>query len=112
MSLIHETLYQSGNFARIPFGEYLERLSRTLFVSYQVRDGQVGLSVEADPVFLDLQTAVPCGLLVNELLSNSLKHGFPEGRAGWVRIEVRRESPTAVRLVVADDGVGSRKGSI
>jgi PAS domain S-box-containing protein len=110
MSLIHETLYQSGDFARIPFGEYLERLSRTLLASYQTRNGRVGLTVKADPVFLDLQTAVPCGLLVNELLSNSLKHGFPDGRAGLITIEVRRENATAVRLVVADDGVGMPVG--
>jgi PAS domain S-box-containing protein len=106
MALIHETLYHSRELSAIPLGTYTERLCRQLFESYSVHAGHVRLSVIADPVELDLGRAVPFSLILNELVSNALKHAFPAGRPGSVEVRVTAEPPGALTLTVRDDGVG------
>lgn len=106
MALLHETLYRSGNFARIDLGGYVESLGRHLLRSTNGAARAVELRVEAEPVSLSVEQAVPCGLIVTELASNCLKHAFPSG-GGEIRVEVGLTGGgTHLRLAVADDGVG------
>lgn len=106
MALIHEKLYQSADLARVDFSEYISNLAAYLFRSYEVNAGAVKLSVEAEDVLLGVDTAIPCGLIINELVSNSLKHAFPGGTGGSINITLRPAGAERLTLIVADDGVG------
>jgi two-component sensor histidine kinase/CheY-like chemotaxis protein len=81
MAIIHEKLYQSEDLARIDFGDYVKSLVIDLFNSYGVDKSFTNLDINIDDVLLDINTAIPCGLIVNELVTNSIKHGFPVNRA-------------------------------
>jgi two-component sensor histidine kinase len=106
MALIHEKLYQSKNLARIDFGEYVQSLATDLFRSYQRTLGGIQLKVQVDEVYLDLDQAIPCGLILNELVTNALKYAFPGGREGTIRVELHNETGNMVTLRVMDDGIG------
>jgi len=106
MAYIHEKLYRSNNLARIEFGDYLKSLTQNLVASQQKSPGRIDLRLDLEEVFLDIQTAIPCGLIVNELVMNSLKHGFPGDRSGEIRIGLRIAESGEIRLVVGDDGIG------
>jgi len=106
MALIHERLYQSEDLARIDFTDYLQLLAPRLFDSYQTSGQQVALHLEADPLSLEVSQAIPCGLIINELIANALKHGFPQGRRGNLRLRMQKTAADEVVLTVADDGVG------
>lgn len=106
MALLHEILYQSEDLALVDFSKYVMRMVDHLFRSYGVNSQQIRLCVELDQVALELDDALPSGLLISEVISNSLKHGFPDGREGEVRIEMRRQSQATVSLVLSDTGVG------
>ena len=108
MALLHESLYQSDNLSQIDFPEYIRQLAAHLFRSYGVGDNRIQLRTELDRLYLTLDAAVPCGLIINELVSNCLKYAFPDGRQGAIRIELREDSEGVAQLVVADDGVGLR----
>ena len=106
MALLHESLYQSDNLSEIDFPEYIRQLAAHLFRSYGVGNERVRLQTDLQKLSLTLDTAVPCGLIVNELLSNSLKYAFPASRSGIIRITMSEEPDRQIRLVVADNGVG------
>jgi PAS domain S-box-containing protein len=117
MALLHEMLYRSGNFAAVDLGVFVKQLANQVFRMQTSQQGSVRLLLELDSVRVGMDQATPCGLLVNELISNSLKHGFPEGRSGVVRVALRAVvgGEAAVggsadgrswRLSVSDDGVG------
>ncbi len=108
MALLHESLYQSHNLSQINFPEYIRQLAAHLFHSYGVAAERIHLQTDMDNLSLHLDAAVPCGLIINELVSNSLKYAFPDGREGKIRIELRGLSDGSTRLVVADNGVGLR----
>ncbi len=108
MALLHESLYQSNNLSRIDFPEYIRQLAAHLFHSYGVPADRIHLRTDLDRLYLNLDAAVPCGLIINELISNSLKYAFPDGRTGEVRVELREQPDHMARLVVADNGVGLR----
>ena len=110
MALIHEKLYQSDNLADIDFSAYLRELANSLFRSYHSSVSRARLDIDAEPITFGIDTAVPCGLLINELISNALKYAFPEGREGTVRIELHQNDATTCTLVVADTGVGLPDG--
>lgn len=109
MALVHEKLYRASDLSRIDFPEYVRSLTLLLLRSFGVREETISVSLGGNPVFLSIESAVPCGLLVNELLSNALKHAFPGGRRGAIRVSVE-EREGEVRLTVADDGVGLPAG--
>ena len=110
IALIHDTLYQGDNLAHIEVGPFIQRLASQLFDAAAVDVRRVSLEVEADEVFLGLTTAIPCGLIVNELVTNSLKHAFPDPQSGCVRIVLRAGSEGGVTLRVSDTGVGLPEG--
>jgi two-component sensor histidine kinase/sensor domain CHASE-containing protein len=115
MGLIHELLYQGGeggtpDLARVDFLDYLRRLSSYLMDAYRVDQSRISIEVSGDDVFLDADTAITCGLIVNELVSNSLKHAFPGGRKGRVSVGMREEGRDEAALFVRDDGVGFPRG--
>jgi len=107
MALIHERLYQTEDLAHIDAGSYLETLVQSIAGTYGRTD--VSTAVNADRVVLDVNTAIPCGLIVNELVSNSFKHGFPPGKKGEIQLEIRKEGQGSVSLTVTDNGVGLPK---
>ena len=110
MAMVHEQLYRSKSLADLNFGEYVSQLAETLFRAYRVDPERVTLRVAAGKVRLDLDAAAPCGLILNELVSNALKHAFPDGRSGEVEISVHENPDRSVTLSVADDGVGVPEG--
>lgn len=112
MALIHQMLYEGQVFAHVVLGPYLERLCVLLRQSYLGQHDQVEIVLIAqnEPVSVDLQRAVPCGLLVNELASNAIKHAFPGGRGGRVEVHLRRLAAGRGEIVVSDDGVGLPPG--
>ena len=106
MALVHEKLYQATNLSRIDLGDYIRSLGELLFRSSAIKPGNVSLEVTGNEVFLDIDEAVPCGLIVNELLSNALKHAFPGDRGGRIRIHLDENETGWLLLSVADDGIG------
>lgn len=108
MALIHERLYQNKQFSGINLAEYIDGLARELMLSYST-SGRVGLELDLEDAHLGIDQAMPCGLLLNELISNALKHAYPEGAAGTVRVRLRCQGDT-VRIEVSDDGPGLPAG--
>lgn len=105
MALVHERLYQSEDFSSIDFGGYIQNLAQHLFHTYKHNADRVRLQIAVDHVFLDIDTAVPCGLLLNELISNALKHAFPGDREGKISIEMHPQNEN-IRLTIKDNGIG------
>jgi PAS domain S-box-containing protein len=110
MALIHEKLYQSGDLTQIDFAEYLQDLATSLVRSYRVSQGRLALEISTDEVFFHIATAIPCGLLLHELLSNCVKHAFPGGRSGIIEVILRRNAQRTYVLTVRDNGVGLPPG--
>ncbi len=109
MALVHETLYQSGTLSAIDFAAYLDRLGKDVFQSYGHQGGRITLEVDVDPVPLDVEMAVHMGLLVNELVSNALKHAFAGRKEGVVQVRFTRgpvHGGTGLILTVSDNGIG------
>ncbi|MCU0292416.1 MAG: PAS domain S-box protein [Thermoanaerobaculaceae bacterium] len=106
MALVHEKLYRAESFSRILFGDYVEDLASYLVRSYRLGTGEITLRLAAAEVFLGIDLAVPIALIVNELITNSIKHAFPGGRGGTIAIELTRPATGGYRFVVADDGIG------
>jgi PAS domain S-box-containing protein len=105
MALVHEKLYQSQDLARINFREYVQKLGAELLRTYRIAPQTVTLAVDIEPVELGLDAAVPCGLIISELVTNCLRHAFPDGRTGTVRVGLHGAGE-ALALTVADDGAG------
>jgi PAS domain S-box-containing protein len=110
MALIHERLYQSANLAQINFAEYLRDLAPSVVRSSRVDQGHLSLELSADKVYFPIDTAIPCGLLLHELLSNCVKHAFPGGRGGTIGVTLCQHPQGPYVLTVRDDGVGLPPG--
>jgi len=107
MALIHEKLYQTENMARLNFADYAASLLHSLWNSHDVLAVKVKLNLALAPVMLTIETAVPCGLILNELASNSLKHAFPNGSDGEVTVGLEHDAAAdKACLWVRDNGVG------
>ena len=90
MALVHEMLYQSGNLTLIEIGKYARDLSKNLANIYHIDSNRIKLTVEADAVLLNIEMAVPCGLIINELISNALKHAFLSGQCGEIKVSIKK----------------------
>ncbi len=106
IALIHEKLYQSMDFARVPFAEYARGVAQNAFQAAGVSPSSVALELEIAEGALAVDKAIPCGLILNELIANALKHAFPDGRRGRIRVELAALDGGALQLGVSDDGVG------
>lgn len=106
MALVHEKLYQGGDLARLDFADYLRELTGNLFNLYGCDPGRIRVEVQSDPVQLELDQAVPCSLIVNELLSNAFKYAFPGTATGIVHVRLNQVEPGRLRLEIGDSGVG------
>ena len=105
IALIHEKLYESTDIERINLADYVKSLVDDLFKSLSVDTNRISMNVQVENVFLDIDTATSCGLIINELVSNSIKHAFPGGNEGTVRIEIFN-GDNDVEMIIKDDGIG------
>jgi len=106
MALVHERLYRSPDLAQVDFAEYIVSLTNSLFGSNRVDSDRIRMVVDVREVKLSVDSAVPCGLLVNELISNCLKHAFVGREWGCIQVMLRKVTDTEVMLSVSDDGCG------
>lgn len=106
MSAVHESLYGSDNLAEIDLKSYLNKIAHTLVQSYQTYPSKIHLNVLSDEIKISIEKANPLGLIINELLSNSLKYAFPDGQLGTIQINMTKVDANSLNLVVSDDGVG------
>ncbi len=110
MALVHERLYRSRDLSRIDFGDYLSTIAHHIFLDHQISQEQVQLHQEIEPVELNINTAVPLGLIINEMITNAFKHAFPAGRRGNLWLNLRKINEGRAELIVRDDGVGLPDG--
>ncbi|GJL78950.1 MAG: hypothetical protein NPINA01_19390 [Nitrospinaceae bacterium] len=110
MALVHEKMYESPNFLGVDYKKYLVSLVGELLASHGLQPDQVKFTVETNDLSLDLKSGIPCGLLIQELVSNSLKHAFPDGKKGEIQISLRPLNKKKIELVVSDSGVGFPEG--
>jgi PAS domain S-box-containing protein len=105
IALIHEQLYQSRDYARVPFAAYVRSLGSGIFDAGAALRDNVRLELKVDDVRLPVDQAIPCGLVLNELITNALKHGFKDGRSGSIHVELSKTSAGVVTLEVHNDGI-------
>ncbi len=110
MALVHEKLYRSQNLADIDLNDYIESLTSGLFAFYGISKSRITLKLGVQNVSVELETAIPCGLIINELVSNALKHAFPDGKEGELSIQLSKitskDAAIEYHLTIKDDGVG------
>lgn len=106
MALVHDKLYQSENLADIKFKDYIDDLTKNQFVSYGVNTDNISINLEIEDIFLEIDLATSCGLIINELVLNSIKHAFPQGKEGEIKIVLRAVNEGEFELIVSDDGIG------
>jgi len=106
MALIHERLYKSENLSRIKAQEYIKNLIDYLEATYDSQAGNIKLKTNVQNILLNLDTAIPCGLIINELVSNSMKYAFPGEQAGTIEVSLLVSSADSISLSVKDDGIG------
>ena len=106
IALIHEALSQSGDMGEIDFAAYIRELAVQLMHIYSGESDRITLQLHLDDLLLDVNKATPCGLILNELLCNTLKHAFPAGQTGEIRIDLKVGVAQRVTLAVSDTGVG------
>ncbi len=105
MALIHKKLYIASDLEQIDAADYIQSLATSLLTTYKVSPGAIALQVEVEPVILSLDQGIPCGLIINELVSNALKYAFPANQPGEIRIQLRQVDQE-LELIIQDDGVG------
>ena len=106
MALIHQLLYETDDFAQVALSQYLRRLADMILHTHRDDDARIAFHADLEDVRLDLSRSIPCGLLVNELLTNAFKHAFAGRRRGEVRLRLRRAPQETVRIEVEDNGAG------
>ncbi|MBP7736111.1 MAG: PAS domain S-box protein [Spirochaetes bacterium] len=106
MAMVHEKIYHSDDLARVDFSRYVREIAERLLYSFSLERQQVALEFDVRDVYLGIDQAIPCGIILNELITNSFKHAFPKGRRGTLSISFVAEGDGRHRLVVQDDGPG------
>ncbi len=110
MALVHQKLYEAKELSRINLKYYINDLITILMSSFNLSSNRISLTMEMDDVFVDIDYAVPCGLILNELITNSLKYAFPGDRKGVIKIKLQRTENEEVMFSVEDDGIGVPEG--
>ena len=105
MALIHERLYRSIDMKSIDFADYIRTLTRDLFETYSTQLGRIELKMDVEDVEIDIDNVVPLGLIINEMVTNSLKYAFPDERKGSISISFHKKKDE-YQLEVSDDGIG------
>jgi len=111
MALVHETLYRSKDLTKIDFVQYVRNLSTHLYHSYQIDPNVIKFKIEGSNIYFDINKAIPCGLMMNEIITNSLKFAFPEGKKGMITVKLDGGEKGEYRLEVRDSGVGIPAGT-
>ncbi|AFZ25509.1 PAS domain S-box [Cylindrospermum stagnale PCC 7417] len=106
IALVHEKLYRSDELSDIDFAQYIPDLTTHLFDSYNVSNSLIQLNIQVDHASLDIETAIPCGLIINELVSNALKYAFPSNCEGKIQVRFYQECDRTLKLIIRDNGVG------
>ncbi len=106
IALIHEKLYQSTDLSKIDFSEYIESLTQELYRAHGIDPGRIALRLSMENVFLSIETAIPCGLIVNEIITNSIMHAFPEETEGEILISLSERENEVIELTISDNGTG------
>ena len=109
MAIVHEMLYRSNDLSRINYGNYLEQLTSTMLLSMKGNNSAIKLNIKTNDLFLNIDTSVPLGLMINEIITNSLKYGFKENNTGTLSIEVKKLVYPNFLLLIGDDGMGFPK---
>ncbi|WP_424357179.1 histidine kinase dimerization/phosphoacceptor domain -containing protein [Methanocella sp. MCL-LM] len=109
MALIHEKLYMSSDLANVDFPEYLKSLVTNISSSYNIDPQRISIEVQAEELRLPIDAAIPCGLIVNELITNSVKHAFPDDRQGVIKVSLYCKDNSRCIVEVCDNGVGIRE---
>ena len=110
ISLVHKMLYEMKDLSNISIKNYINELSNLIFRSFDVSQDRIVLNIQIDDIFILLDTAIPFGLILNELITNSLKHAFPDNRKGQINISLTKGESNIIILVYSDDGVGFPPG--
>jgi len=110
MAMVHEKLYQSADLSRVDFADYAQSLLQYLWRAQGAANGGFQLDLELESILMPVNAAVPCGLILNELFSNALKHAFRGREGGRVTVRLREDGAGRARLDVCDDGVGFPAG--
>lgn len=106
MALVHEQLYQSSNLAEVNLQKYIQTLTSNLLSSYSINSHRINLAIDVEPISLGVDLAIPCGLIINELISNCLKYAFPKGRVGKINVNLHSGENNCFILIIKDNGVG------
>ena len=106
MALVHEKLYQAKDLSKIEFSQYIKELSQQVSRSNEFQGARISVKVKADNIKLGIDTAIPCGLIINELLTNAFKYAFPNNQPGEIRIHMQLKANKSYELIVNDNGVG------
>lgn len=106
MALVHQKLYQSNNLSRLDLSQYLRELAPALLSSHSFQQDRISFNLDAESITVLIDTVIPCGLVVTELISNSFKYAFPDDRKGTITVRLFRRSSGIIHLQVSDDGVG------
>jgi two-component sensor histidine kinase len=106
MAFVHERLYHSDDFAHIRFNDYIEQMVVHIFQTYTVDSKIIGLELDLKDIVLNVIKAIPCGLIINELVSNAIKHAFPKGRKGEICLKFLEKKKDEATLVISDNGIG------
>ncbi|MEH1827062.1 MAG: PAS domain S-box protein [Nostoc sp.] len=105
ISLIHKNLYTSANIGQIDVADYIHNLAASLLISYQIWPNKIALETDIDPLSLNVDQAIACGLVINELISNALKHAFPDQQVGTISIALRNAGNN-IEMTIRDNGIG------
>jgi len=109
MALVHESLYTSEDLAHIDIAKYIHSLTHQLITSYRTTASRVGMNIAVTDIFLTITTAIPCGLIINELVTNALKHAFPQEQDGTITVSMTPSTNDHLILTVSDTGIGFPK---
>jgi two-component sensor histidine kinase len=109
MALLHDQLHRAKDLSSIDLGEYIKTLVASLLNSYGVNSARIGMAMDVESIPVSMDTAIPCGLIVHELVSNSLRHAFPGDAKGHVSVALHVDAEGQMELTVGDDGIGVSK---